>query len=403
MSSRRLTMGLRNEYSQPPCLNLSKLRKRISSKSSLENGNNLSKKNQSPCGSNFSGCSETAVISFGCDISPDSIPKKKKGPLKGYGDGKELIENDENSPDIQASVSNSRVNSVDQETQTDVPSRPKGYAKKIKLLLISLLVFFCCTQIDFLQIIEDLHDEYFSRLNPSEALLIDNGNTAAPTLFLEDMAQLQAKVETLEKALVLLQQPKAMQINRAADKMIEQLYGPMPDYALEATGGSIIDTPNTQTYSSSGTLSIFGFDFWKEMVSHPRLLIKGLIQPGECWTFKGTVGSVVIQLSLRIKVSSITLEHFPDHLLPSGRPTLSAPKIFSVIAVPDCENCKPKHLGLFEYNLFGPARQTFIVGRELFESMPGVRIIEIHFTANHGNPVFTCVYRVRIHGEPHPN
>ncbi|RZF41049.1 hypothetical protein LSTR_LSTR002681 [Laodelphax striatellus] len=405
MTTRRLTMGLRNERVQPPCLNLSKLRKRTKFKYRAENTANSSKEDQSPCGSNFSDCSgsDTAVISFGCDRSPSSTPETKKDRLKGHGDAKEFVENSEHPCDSEAPLLKSKVNKIEQETQTDVPR--KSNRLKIGIGLILLSVFFCCIQNDFLDILKDLHDEYFSRSYPTEALLIDSCNepekVAAQSLVLQDMAQLQAKVETLEKALVLLQQPKAMQRNIAADKMLEQLYGPMPDYALEATGGSIIETPNTQTYSSSGTISIFGFDFWKQVTSHPRLIIQGLIQPGECWSFKGPVGSVVIQLSRQIKVTSITLEHFPDYLLPTGSPTLSAPKIFSVIAVPDCDDCKLKHLGLFEYSLFGPARQTFIISREIFESMPAVKIIEIHFTANHGNPIYTCVYRVRIHGEPH--
>lgn len=53
-------------------------------------------------------------------------------------------------------------------------------------------------------------------------------------------------------------------------------------------------------------------------------------EPGECWSFKGTRGRVQIELSDRIHLTAITLEHIRSPLA-SHANIYSAPRTFSVI------------------------------------------------------------------------
>lgn len=51
--------------------------------------------------------------------------------------------------------------------------------------------------------------------------------------------------------------------------------------------------------------------------------------------------------------------------------------------------------GSFEYDKEGKPIQYFDV---LKEAQKGYNMVRIKILSNWGNPVFTCVYRVRIHG-----
>lgn len=54
-------------------------------------------------------------------------------------------------------------------------------------------------------------------------------------------------------------------------------------------------------------------------------------------------------------------------------------------------------LGEFTYDAEKPSVQTFSLAEE---DVAGVLInmIRLHVLSNHGNPVHTCIYRVRVHG-----
>lgn len=52
------------------------------------------------------------------------------------------------------------------------------------------------------------------------------------------------------------------------------------------------------------------------------------MQPGECWPFTGSQGYVVVQLSRKIFLTEVSIEHIPKTLAPNGMID-SAPK--------DCE------------------------------------------------------------------
>lgn len=51
--------------------------------------------------------------------------------------------------------------------------------------------------------------------------------------------------------------------------------------------------------------------------------------PGECWAIAGHTGNAVIQLIAKIIIASISLEHIPKAISPTGE-TDSAPREFSV-------------------------------------------------------------------------
>ncbi|XP_043260241.1 SUN domain-containing protein 1-like [Colletes gigas] len=135
------------------------------------------------------------------------------------------------------------------------------------------------------------------------------------------------------------------------------------DYALGSSGGAILSTRDTETYSAGApVLKLFGIPICQQQ-NTPQSIIQTGVLPGECWAFKGSSGSVVIQLLGSVDVSGVSLEHIPETISPTGE-TSTAPKDFSIWKEPK----KP------------------------------YEIVELKIHSNSGNNEYTCIYRIRVHG-----
>jgi SUN domain-containing protein 1/2 len=103
----------------------------------------------------------------------------------------------------------------------------------------------------------------------------------------------------------------------------------MTDFASESVGGSILFTRCTETYQdNSRWFTVFDVPISRVSVS-PRVVIQGSIQPGNCWSFKGSKGNLFIKLAAKITPKSFSLEHIPKELAITGRID-SAPQNFTV-------------------------------------------------------------------------
>ncbi|XP_047232696.1 SUN domain-containing protein 1-like isoform X2 [Girardinichthys multiradiatus] len=170
----------------------------------------------------------------------------------------------------------------------------------------------------------------------------------------------------------------------------------LADYALESGGGSILSTRCSETYETKAALlSLFGVPLWYFSQS-PRAVIQPDVHPGNCWAFRGSKGFLVIQLSMRILPTSVTMEHIPKSLAPS-RTLHSAPRDFSVYGLRDEHQEKGKLLGNYTYDEDGEDLQTFTISEENNEVF---QIIEVQVLSNWGHPEYTCMYRFRVHGTP---
>ncbi|PFX30827.1 SUN domain-containing protein 2 [Stylophora pistillata] len=174
----------------------------------------------------------------------------------------------------------------------------------------------------------------------------------------------------------------------------------IPDYALESAGGQIHGANHSPTFANGAIpqVLVFGIPVWYD-VKLPRVIIQPGNTPGECWAFQGSSGFIVLKLSRLIKPTSFTLEHmattlsqFEDHSIPS------APREFTVWGWADARGNEKALLGEYVYNDGGHALQNFPVQATI---VPEFRYIELKVLSNYGNPVFTCLYRFRVHGLPY--
>lgn len=167
------------------------------------------------------------------------------------------------------------------------------------------------------------------------------------------------------------------------------------DYALESGGGTIVTTRCTKSYlekniqySIDGILPIFFTS------NTPRVVIQPSIIPGECWSFAGDKGVMVVQLSREIIPTSFTYEHVRKELNPDYHIN-SAPHLFRVRSLKDVNDKEGLLLGDYEYDKNGKPLQQFVVQNP--NPVP-TKYIELLIMSNHGEMQYTCLYRFRVHG-----
>ena len=182
------------------------------------------------------------------------------------------------------------------------------------------------------------------------------------------------------------------------------------DFALETAGGSILSTKCTEPYQvTTGVMSVWGIPFWWETNS-PRTILQPGTSPGQCWAFRGSQGSVLVQLSSAIHITAVSIEHISSLLSPDGN-IYSAPSHMSLSGVTeDREDFSP--LLNFTYSASGDTVQVcpalineiffiFFLFQTFWLTGPSVerwRLVELSVHNNHGHPDYTCLYRLRVHG-----
>lgn len=162
-------------------------------------------------------------------------------------------------------------------------------------------------------------------------------------------------------------------------------------------------------------------------------MISPTVQPGECWSFQGFPGYLVLKLNNNVYVTGFTMEHIPKSLAPNGRID-SAPKLFTVwVNIPffafhlitnnelydnilthkksnpkfqgleTVNDGEPYQFGEYEYLENGTSLQYFPVRNLDAHTARSHNLVELRIESNHGNTNYTCLYRFRVHGTLTPS
>ncbi|XP_073967427.1 SUN domain-containing protein 1-like isoform X2 [Choristoneura fumiferana] len=171
------------------------------------------------------------------------------------------------------------------------------------------------------------------------------------------------------------------------------------DYALESAGARILDTGDTVghfMYESPVSWALHLLTSWmcRECQSARAIIQPGAL-PGQCWAFKGAVGEATIRLLGTIYVTGFSVEHIPAHIDPT-KEIMAAPRLIQLEGLRSRSDPTPHNFGTFEYNKEASPIQYFEV---LQPSPRGFNIVRVKVLSNWGHPVYTCVYRVRVHGD----
>jgi len=204
------------------------------------------------------------------------------------------------------------------------------------------------------------------------------------------------------------------------------------DFALYSAGARVIPSLTSPTYNLQSR-SLFGWSSKRqETVKPPVIALYHESSPGMCWAFNGDDGQLGIGLARKVIVSDVTLEHIAASIsLEAGT---SAPRDVTVWGLVERQEDRRRliahrmsqqqqqqqqddgdyldspapappsnnHLLLasFTYDIeSNRAIQTFPASKEARQLQIPVSVVQVRVTSNHGNKDFTCLYRIRVHGQ----
>ncbi|KZT73665.1 hypothetical protein DAEQUDRAFT_683997 [Daedalea quercina L-15889] len=237
-------------------------------------------------------------------------------------------------------------------------------------------------------------------------------------------------------------------INHLVDSSVYRLAKDVvarPDFALYSAGAQVIPGLTTQTYEipPGGFLSqVAGFFAGSGTGAIGRPPVTALhheTNPGHCWPFSGQQGQLGIKLAAPTFISDITIDHVAKELAPDRRAAPRNMELWGFVegkdnleklqewrtkreemrmdaalngesAAQDVEPPVPaslKHWGEvirvanFTYNIHAPDHiQTFAVPQEMKDLGIDFGVVALLIENNWGREDFTCLYRVRVHGQP---
>ncbi|CAM9557981.1 unnamed protein product [Ectocarpus fasciculatus] len=171
----------------------------------------------------------------------------------------------------------------------------------------------------------------------------------------------------------------------------------MRDYANAALGGRVLTSKGmvSDTYTPS---SWWGPSrYWhgagvENGVGPVESVISEGSSLGACWAMSGSEGLVTIELPEQITVDGVSVEHASRMVTTESG---SAPKELEVVWGMRKKNDNfPAKLGSAVYDVDGRPIQTFPIEPK---GVP-FKLIQFKILSNWGNPDYTCLYRLRVHG-----
>ncbi|XP_065509355.1 sperm-associated antigen 4 protein-like [Caloenas nicobarica] len=202
-----------------------------------------------------------------------------------------------------------------------------------------------------------------------------------------------------QKMRLLLQEVARLRVElrsarKAASNVASEVSVEMSDWALQSTGATIDMRRTSQTYSCQGKWSCMVLRLFHP-ANPPEAVLQPDVSPGNCWPFQGRQGQVVIRLPARVHLSTVTVQHISKEASPSGFVT-SAPRDVAVFGV-DADGEEETLLGTFMYDVAKDPIQTFPLKNAPLRR--AFSYVKFFVKSNWGNPMYTCIYRVQVHGK----
>ncbi|XP_004868007.1 SUN domain-containing protein 5 isoform X2 [Heterocephalus glaber] len=179
-------------------------------------------------------------------------------------------------------------------------------------------------------------------------------------------------------------------------KMIQGDYIEKPDFALKSIGATIDFEHTSATYNHDKARSYWNWIRLWNYAQPPDVILEPNMTPGNCWAFVGDRGQVTIRLAQKVYLSNLTLQHIPKTISLSGSLD-TAPKDFIIYGMESSPG-EEVFLGAFQFQ-----PENTIQMFPLQNHQPrAFGAVKVKISSNWGNPRFTCLYRVRVHGSVAP-
>ncbi|XP_075346533.1 sperm-associated antigen 4 protein-like isoform X2 [Mycteria americana] len=221
-------------------------------------------------------------------------------------------------------------------------------------------------------------------LRSSRALLAEQ--TQKMQLLLQEVAQLTAEIRSGKK--------EVWEVNQAVSDMASEVYVKTSDWALKSSGATIDMQRTSETYDCKKEWICRVLWFFCT-ANPPDTILQPDVSPGNCWPLQGHQGQVVIRLPARVHLTAVSVQHISKDVSPSGT-VISAPRDVAVFGL-DADGEEEALLGTFMYNVAKEAIQTFpLKNAPLPRAFSYIKLL---VKSNWGNPAYTCIYRVQVHGK----
>ncbi|KAM7082383.1 sperm-associated antigen 4 protein-like [Ciconia maguari] len=201
-------------------------------------------------------------------------------------------------------------------------------------------------------------------------------------LLLVEVAQWRAQISSVKE------------VNQAVSEMALEVYVEMSDWALKSSGATIDMQRTSETYDCKEKWSCRVLPFF--CTANPlNTILQPDVSPGNCWPLQGHQGQVVIRLPAQVHLTAVTVQHTSKDASAFGT-DISAPRDVAVFGV-DADGEEETLLGMFTYDVAKEAIQTFPLKNALLHR--AFLYIKLLVKGNWGNRVYTCIYRVQVHGK----
>ncbi|KZT00772.1 uncharacterized protein LAESUDRAFT_764305 [Laetiporus sulphureus 93-53] len=219
------------------------------------------------------------------------------------------------------------------------------------------------------------------------------------------------------------------------------------DYALYSGGAQVIPSLTSETYQiengwGSKIMGYFGGGVGGWIGRPPVTALHHDINHGHCWPFPGTHGQLGVKLAAPIYISAVTIDHVAKEVATDMRSTPRQMELWGLIegedniekvkewralrdakrevarteaelqgrpfadqtepAYPSTLPKSPEYFRIasFTYNVHSPNNiQTFEIPDEIQDLGIDFGVVVLLIDNNWGRDDFTCLYRLRVHGE----
>lgn len=292
------------------------------------------------------------------------------------------------------------------------PASKKGLGKPLSEILLALSIVIAAMVMAFVGVSKFFFPDSLSEANIRE-LISQEVNKQVTSKSFSDVYRPMSK--TLDNAKssepTVSLDPIRAAVAAEADVMFSDRTG-IPDYAAYSAGGRVVRHSLVYDHEGDdeGSLSLRSLlaklkhyfsrvthklKFLRTGGVHPNanewLLTSGFLQPGRCLPLSGSTGSIDIRIRQQIHPVAVTLEHIPYAMsFDYG----SAPREFEIHGW-DSKNGTVIALGVFEWSTQERQLQKFMLNTTSHTLVDHIRL---NLWSNYGHPKYTCLYRLRVHG-----
>mmetsp|Transcript_2701 Transcript_2701/g.7379 ORF Transcript_2701/g.7379 Transcript_2701/m.7379 type:complete len:332 (-) Transcript_2701:46-1041(-) len=187
-------------------------------------------------------------------------------------------------------------------------------------------------------------------------------------------------------------------LEAVADRVIDRMaaHTSRPDFALRTAGAYILRSNPSRAEQLVDFAKTRMHSFFAQsgfIVPFPNSADTALdadVNPGNCWAFPGSTGSLTVHLARPAVVDEVVVEHAPFRATFS---VASAPQDLRVTLIFMNGTAQPVASIRFEV-----ADGVSHIQRYPIKSADVARALTLDIDSNHGNPDYTCLYRLRVHG-----